>query len=121
MTVADLFITSRYLQHLRGYSALETGLFFLPTALATMVGAILRGRLAGTIGTCPVAFAGLALVVIGNGLLIGFSADGNVFAQVLPGGFVHAERRPGARRRGRGGPHPLENAAAPLARGSRLS
>ncbi|MET7463254.1 hypothetical protein [Nonomuraea sp. NPDC005501] len=79
--VADLFITSQYLQHLRGYSALETGLFFLPTALATMVGAIVGGRLVGTIGTRPVAVAGLALVAIGNGLLIGLSATGNVYAR----------------------------------------
>ncbi len=90
VTVADLFITSQYLQHLRGYSALETGLFFLPTALATMVGAIVGGRLVGTIGTRPVAVAGLALVAIGNGLLIGLSANGNVYAQALPGAVLFA-------------------------------
>jgi MFS family permease len=88
VTIADLFITSQYLQHLRGYSALETGLFFLPPALATMVGAIVGGRLVGTIGTRPVAVAGLALVAIGNGLLIGLSADGNVYAQALPGAVL---------------------------------
>src|ERR671912_2721161 len=32
--IADLFLGSQYLQHLRGLSALETGLFFLPPALA---------------------------------------------------------------------------------------
>ncbi|MGW4796805.1 MFS transporter [Nonomuraea sp. NPDC004297] len=90
VTVADLFITSQYLQHLRGYSALETGLFFLPTALATMVGAIAGGRLVGIIGTRPVAVAGLALVAIGNGLLIGLSASGNVYAQALPGAVLFA-------------------------------
>ncbi|MFI7708739.1 hypothetical protein [Nonomuraea sp. NPDC049480] len=93
VTVADLFITSQYLQHLRGYSALDTGLFFLPAALATMVGAIVGGRLVGTIGTIgtrPVAVAGLALVAIGNGLLIGLSANGNVYVQALPGAVVAA-------------------------------
>jgi EmrB/QacA subfamily drug resistance transporter len=90
VTVADLFITSQYLQHLRGSSALETGLFFLPTALATMVGAIVGGRLVGTIGTRPVAVTGLALVAIGNGLLTGLSANGNIYAQALPGAVLFA-------------------------------
>jgi EmrB/QacA subfamily drug resistance transporter len=88
--IAGLFLGSQYLQHLRGLSALETGLFFLPAALATMVGAIAAGRLVGTIGTRPVAVVGLALVAIGNGLLIGLSADGNVWVEALPGVVVFA-------------------------------
>jgi hypothetical protein len=44
--IADLFLGSQYLQHLRGLSALETGLFFLPAALGLMIGAIAAGRLA---------------------------------------------------------------------------
>jgi MFS family permease len=88
--IADLFLGSQYLQHLRGLSALETGLFFLPAALGLMIGAIAAGRLVGTIGTRPVAVVGLALVAIGNGLLIGVSADGNVYAEALPGVVVFA-------------------------------
>jgi EmrB/QacA subfamily drug resistance transporter len=86
----DLFITSQYLQHLRGYSALATGLFFLPVAVATVIGATLGGRLVGSRGTRPVAFAGLALDAVGNGLLIGLSAHGSVYAQALPGAFLFA-------------------------------
>ena len=88
--IADLFLGSQYLQHLRGLSALETGLFFLPPALATMIGAITAGRLVGTVGTRPVAVVALALVAIGNGLLIGVSADGNVYVEALPGVVVFA-------------------------------
>jgi EmrB/QacA subfamily drug resistance transporter len=88
--IADLFLGSQYLQHLRGLSALETGLFFLPAALGLMIGAIAAGRLVGTIGTRPVAVVGLALVAIGNGLLIGLSAGGNVYAEALPGTFLFA-------------------------------
>jgi EmrB/QacA subfamily drug resistance transporter len=88
--IADLFLGSQYLQHLRGLSALETGLFFLPPALALMIGAITAGRLVGTIGTRIVAAVALALVAIGNGLLIGVSADGNVYAEALPGVVVFA-------------------------------
>jgi hypothetical protein len=76
--IAGLFLGSQYLQHLRGLSALETGLFFLPPALALMIGAITAGRLVGTIGTRPVAVVALALVAIGNALLIGLSADRRV-------------------------------------------
>jgi EmrB/QacA subfamily drug resistance transporter len=88
--IAGLFLGSQYLQHLRDFSALETGLFFLPPALALMIGAITAGRLVGTIGTRPLAVVGLALVAIGNGLLIGLSADGNVYAEALPGVVVFA-------------------------------
>jgi MFS family permease len=88
--IAGLFLGSQYLQHLRGLSALETGLFFLPPALALMIGAITAGRLVGRIGTRPVAVVGLVLVAIGNGLLIGLSADGNVYAEALPGVTVFA-------------------------------
>jgi MFS family permease len=88
--IADLFLGSQYLQHLRGLSALETGLFFLPPALALMIGAIAAGRLVGTIGTRPVAVVALILVAIGNALLIGLSADGNVYAEALPGVTVFA-------------------------------
>src|SRR5918994_111720 len=80
--IAGLFLGSQYLQHFRGLSALETGLFFLPPALATMIGAIAAGRLVGRIGTRPVA--------VGNALLIGLSADGNVYVEVLPGVVMFA-------------------------------
>jgi EmrB/QacA subfamily drug resistance transporter len=88
--LAGLFLGSQYLQHLRGLSALETGLFFLPPSLALMIGAIAAGRLVGTIGTRRVAVVGLVLVAIGNGLLIGLSAGGNVYAEALPGVVVFA-------------------------------
>jgi MFS family permease len=88
--IADLFLGSQYLQHLRGLSALATGLFFLPPALALMIGAITAGRLVGTIGTRLVAVVALILVAIGNALLIGLSADGNVYAEALPGITVFA-------------------------------
>jgi EmrB/QacA subfamily drug resistance transporter len=88
--IADLFLGSQYLQHLRGLSALETGLFFLPPALALMIGAITAGRLVSHISTRPVAVIALILVAIGNALLIGVSADGNVYAEALPGVTVFA-------------------------------
>jgi EmrB/QacA subfamily drug resistance transporter len=88
--IADLFLGSQYLQHLRDLSALETGLFFLPPALALVIGAIAAGRLVGTMGTRRVAVVGLILVAIGNALLIGLSANGNVYVEALPGVVVFA-------------------------------
>jgi EmrB/QacA subfamily drug resistance transporter len=88
--IADLFLGSQYLQHLRGLSALATGLFFLPAALGLMIGAIAAGRPVGTIGTRPLAVAGLVLVAIGNGLLIGLPTGGTVYVEALPGTFLFA-------------------------------
>jgi MFS family permease len=88
VSVGGVFLSSQYLQHFRGLSALETGLFFLPAALGLMIGAIAAGRLVGRIGTRPVAVAGLVLVAIGNGLLIGPPGDGDVYAEALPGIFL---------------------------------
>jgi EmrB/QacA subfamily drug resistance transporter len=88
--IAGLFVGSQYLQHLRGLSALEAGLFFLPPAVALMVGAIVAGRLVGTVGTRRVAVVALVLVAIGNALLIGVSAGGNAYAEALPGVVVFA-------------------------------
>jgi MFS family permease len=69
---------------------IAAGLFFLPAALGLMIGAITAGRLVGTIGTRPLAVVGLTLVAIGNGLLIGLSADGNLYLEALPGVVVFA-------------------------------
>ena len=87
---AGLFLSSQYLRHFRGLSALETGIFFLLPALATMVGAIAAGRLVGSIGTRSVAVVGLVLVASGNALLMGLSANGNVYVEALPGVVMFA-------------------------------
>ncbi|MGW7274582.1 MFS transporter [Streptomyces sp. NPDC054864] len=86
----DLFITSQYLQHFRGHSALATGMFFLPVAVGTVIGATLSGRLVGVLDTRLVAFGGLTLVAIGNALLIGLTGNGSVYAQALPGALLFA-------------------------------
>ncbi|GAA2445623.1 DHA2 family efflux MFS transporter permease subunit [Actinomadura vinacea] len=85
LLISLFFLGSLYLQHLRELSALETGLMFLPAALATGAGAHLAGRFVSRIGTRPVAATGLALVAIGTGLLTQVSPNGDVLAQVLPG------------------------------------
>lgn len=84
------FVTSLYFQHVRGFSALKTGLLFLPVAIAITVGAQLAAHLIGRIGGRPVAVAGFLLTAAGAGLLSGISADGNVYTEVLPGFLLAA-------------------------------
>ncbi|MGN9809495.1 MFS transporter [Micromonospora sp. BQ11] len=88
--IADLFLTSQYLQHLRELNPLRTGLFFLPPALALMTGAILAGRLIGRTGTRPIATTALLLVAAGNALLTDVSTTGNIYTQALPGTTLFA-------------------------------
>ncbi|GIF78065.1 MFS transporter [Asanoa siamensis] len=65
LMIAVFFLGSFYLQHLRGYGALRTGLLFLPVAVATIAGAHLAGSLVGRRGTRAVAVAGLAVAGLG--------------------------------------------------------
>lgn len=84
------FLTSLYFQHARGFSALKTGLLFLPVAVAITIGAQLAAHLMGKVGGRPVAVAGLLLTAAGAVLLSRLSADGNVYTEVLPGFLLAA-------------------------------
>ncbi|HEY7485586.1 MAG TPA: MFS transporter [Streptosporangiaceae bacterium] len=90
LLLATFFLTSQYLQNLLSLSAVETGLVFLPVALATAVGAHLSSTLIGRAGTRPVAVTGFALAAIGLLLLARVPADGHVLVDVLPGFVVLA-------------------------------
>jgi EmrB/QacA subfamily drug resistance transporter len=59
-----LFLTTIYLQDVRGYSPLHAGLYTLPMALMTAVFAPLSGRLVGARGTrLPLILAGSAMAL----------------------------------------------------------
>jgi EmrB/QacA subfamily drug resistance transporter len=79
------FLTSLYFQHVRGFSALRTGLLFLPVAVAITVGAQLAAHLIGKVGGRPVAVVSFLLTAAGAVLLSRLSADGDVYTEVLPG------------------------------------
>ncbi|TCN42125.1 EmrB/QacA subfamily drug resistance transporter [Kribbella orskensis] len=68
LMIAVFFLGSFYLQHLKGYGALRTGLLFLPVALATIVGAQSAAQVIGRTGPRPVALIGLAIAAIGTAL-----------------------------------------------------
>jgi EmrB/QacA subfamily drug resistance transporter len=61
-----LLLSTLYLQNVRGYSALHAGLFMVPLAAMTMVGAPLSGRIVAVRGPrVPLVVAGVAITVAG--------------------------------------------------------
>lgn len=85
LMVGTFFLGSIYLQSVRDYSALRTGLLFIPPAIGVTLGAQLAGRLIGRIGPRPIATAGLTVAAIGGLVLCAASADANVYATVVLG------------------------------------
>ncbi|MFF7924472.1 MFS transporter [Streptomyces mirabilis] len=85
LLIAFFFLGSVYLQHVRGFSPLRTGLVFLPVAVATAVGAHLGSRLVGRIGSRTTAVAGMLIAAAGTAPLTRLSHDGSVYAGLLPG------------------------------------
>jgi EmrB/QacA subfamily drug resistance transporter len=79
------FLGSIYLQHIRHLSALKTGLLFLPAAVAITLGAHLGARLLGHLGPRLLGVSGLAATALGLGLLTRLSAQGHLYAVLLPG------------------------------------
>jgi EmrB/QacA subfamily drug resistance transporter len=84
------FFQSLYMQGTLGYTALETGLAFVPLTFAVGTGATLAPRLARRFGARPVLAAGMLSTAIGEALLIGVHPGGTYLANVLPGGMFGA-------------------------------
>ncbi|MFJ8645167.1 DHA2 family efflux MFS transporter permease subunit [Streptomyces sp. NPDC093546] len=85
LLIGFFFLGSVYLQHVRGFSALRTGLVFLPVALATGLGAHLGSRLVGRLGSRPTAVAGLLVAAAGCVPLTWLGDRPSVYAGLLPG------------------------------------
>ena len=79
------FLGSLYAQRTLGMSALETGLTFVPFAVAVIIGAQGGAHAIGHLGPRRVAALGLALAAIGAGLLSQVPTNGDVLIDVLPG------------------------------------
>jgi len=69
LLVAVFFLNTLYLQDVLGWSALATGLAFLPLVIAIAAGANAAKRLISPIGARNLAALGLVLVAAGAGLL----------------------------------------------------
>jgi EmrB/QacA subfamily drug resistance transporter len=84
------FIITIYLQQILGYSALATGLAFLPSAVVFLVvGGWGSSRLVDRFGVKPVLLVAMAFIVLGNILLTLISTTAN-FIVVEPGSILWA-------------------------------
>jgi EmrB/QacA subfamily drug resistance transporter len=84
------FFQSLYMQGTLHYSALETGVAFVPMTVAVAVGANVAPRLARRIGPRATLAAGMLSVAVGELLLTGVEPSGTYAADVLPGGLFGA-------------------------------
>jgi len=85
LLLATYFLASLYLQRLLGYTALDTGLAFLPAALATIAGSHLAAHAVSSLGPRPVAAVGFTLAAAGALLLSRLPADASLLVDLLPG------------------------------------
>ncbi|MFI7060635.1 MFS transporter [Kribbella sp. NPDC050124] len=79
------FLTAIYLQQVRGDSALEAGVHFLPMGGAAIFGAVLASQLVQRVGTRTVQLTGAVLSVTGLLLLSQADATGSYASELLPG------------------------------------
>jgi MFS family permease len=79
------FLTTLYLQQLRGWSAIETGLAFLPGGLLiALLAPRLTPRLVERFGLGRVIFAGLDAAVVGYALFLRIGPESSYVTVVLP-------------------------------------
>jgi EmrB/QacA subfamily drug resistance transporter len=84
LLVGSFFLNSLYLQTTLHASALETGLAFLPIAVAIGAAAHASGHLLAQIGTRAVVVVGLLLMAAGAALLVAAPSHASYFTDLLP-------------------------------------
>jgi MFS family permease len=82
-TFAMWFFLSLYLQQVRGYSAIEAGLAFLPMTLCIVAGSTFASRAVARVGTKPLLVTGMFAQAVGLVLLAGVTPESSYVAQVL--------------------------------------
>ncbi|MFI1733733.1 MFS transporter [Streptomyces acidicola] len=85
LLIASFFLSSFYVQHVLGFSALKTGLVFLPVAVAITLGAHAASHLVVRLGWRPVGSVAFALTAVGAALLTRLDADSGVWTDLVPG------------------------------------
>jgi hypothetical protein len=84
----SFLLSSLYLQNVLGTGALETGLGFLPFAVAIAAGVHAGSHVITHVGIRVPLVMGFAIAAVGMLLLSGVSANGSYAADVLPGMLV---------------------------------
>ncbi len=82
--VGVIFLTSVFVQTVLGYTALQTGLAFLPLALAMAAAVHLASHLASKVSARTLAVTGLTLTVAGALLLSRAPVGGHYVTDLLP-------------------------------------
>ncbi len=88
LLVVVFFLNTLYLQDVRGWSAIETGLAFLPLVVVIAAGASAANRLISQTGPRNLAALGLVLVAGGAGLLALAPDAASYGSHILPGFIV---------------------------------
>jgi EmrB/QacA subfamily drug resistance transporter len=88
LLIAVFFLNTLYLQDVLGWSALETGLAFLPLVVAIGVAANVANRLIGRVGSRNLAALGLLLVAAGAILFVLAPDTASYATDVLPAYIV---------------------------------
>jgi EmrB/QacA subfamily drug resistance transporter len=85
LLISGFFLSSFYLQHVLGRSAMATGLAFLPVAVAIVLGAHLASTAVGRLGWRATATTGFLLAAVGAVLLRGRDRGTGVWTGIVPG------------------------------------
>ena len=81
---STFFLGTLYLEHVRHFSALQTGLAFLPwTVTVGILSLGLTARLIRRFGSMPVLLFGLATVIVGLGLLVSTGVQTSFFPTIF--------------------------------------
>ena len=80
---AMFFFCTLYLQKVLGYSALETGVAFLPVSVGIVIGSVLAQQLIGRLGTKRVLATGTSLAAIGLGILAATTSVNGTYLELL--------------------------------------
>jgi MFS family permease len=78
------FVAVLYLQGLRGWSAIETGLALLPVAIDAVLAPTITPRIVARFGAVRTIAVGMALGVVGYGLFLPIGPDSSYAAEMLP-------------------------------------
>jgi Na+/melibiose symporter-like transporter len=83
--LVGVLLASIFMQTVLAYSALRTGVAFLPFALAITVGTIVARHLLAHLSPRAVATSGLVIVAVAAGLVAAVPADSRYAVELLPG------------------------------------
>ena len=84
------FFLSLYIQNIRGFSPLESGLAFLPATMTVALSAILAPRLLKRIGFKPIMVIAPLLIASGLFIFAHVPIDGSYVSDILPGLLIAA-------------------------------